>query len=74
MTKVEGLSRRRSLMYGGEHVDDTLKDGSKRDINIAKFIVDNVIGGVEDSVQKKEEQRDYKMKSKLIKLILKIYV
>lgn len=51
-------------MYGGEHVDETLKDGSKRDINIAKFIVDNVIGGVEDSVQKKEEQRDYKMKSK----------
>jgi hypothetical protein len=64
MSKAEGISRRRSYLYPGEHVDDSLKDGSKRDINIAKFIVDNVIGCIEDSVQKKEEQRDYKMKSK----------
>jgi hypothetical protein len=58
------MRRRRSYLYPGEHVDDTLKDNSRRDIHIAKFIVDNVIGGIEDSVHKKEEQRDYKMKSR----------
>ncbi len=43
--------------------EDAVKEGSKRDINVAKFIIDNVIGGIEETVVKKEEQRDYKMKS-----------
>jgi len=45
------------------------KEGTRKDISLAKFLIDTVIGGIEDTVVKKEEQRDHKMKS-ILNLIL----
>lgn len=65
---VDMASRRKSMLFPIISLENSeniqLIESSRRDIQISKFVVKNVISGVEDSVVKKEEQRDYKMKSK----------
>lgn len=63
----EKSSPRRSLIYPliQDLPDNGLLEGSRRDLQISKFIVKNVISEIEDAIIKKEEQRDYKMKSKI---------
>jgi len=41
-------------------------DSSKGELNQAKHQVIGVINTIEETIYKKEEQRDYKMKSKLL--------
>lgn len=41
-------------------------EGSKLDLNLAKHQVVGVINSIEDTIYKKEEQRDYKMKSNFL--------
>jgi hypothetical protein len=57
-------SRRLSFIYPGNNdFDNALLISSKKDLELKKFIVNNAIHGIEESVLKREEQRDYKMKS-----------
>ena len=50
-------------MFHSENYEEVFKEGSKRDIGIAKFLVDNVVNGIEETVTQKEDQRDYNMRS-----------
>jgi hypothetical protein len=57
------MAGRRKSFLGPVELDINMVEGSKRDIGNSKFIVKSTINSVEDFVYKKEEQRDYKMRS-----------
>jgi hypothetical protein len=58
-------TRRRFTMNLQDNIDEVLRENTRRDIKVARFVVDNAISGIEDNVGKLEEQRDYKMKSSI---------
>jgi hypothetical protein len=63
--------RRKSNLNPAEY-DPSMIESFQRDINISKFVVNNVIKEVEKNVVDKEDQRNYKLKCNNKYLIINI--